>query len=68
LHYYLQERGIILALQQQNNPYYENKAYGIIASCGTAKQGCPATNYQAQKSKASKKSRAPKKYETSTFN
>lgn len=40
----------------------------IIAGCATAKQGCPATNYQEQKSKASKKSRAPKKYKTSTFN
>jgi hypothetical protein len=39
----------------------------IIASCGTAKQGCPATNYQESKNKASKKSKAPKKYKTSTF-
>lgn len=40
----------------------------IIAGCGTAKQGCPATNYQEQKSKASQKSKAPKKYKTSSFN
>ncbi len=40
----------------------------IIAGCGTAKKGCPATNYQEQKSRASKKPRAPKKYKTSTFN
>jgi len=39
----------------------------IIAGCGTAKRGCPATNYQEQKSKASKKSKAPK-YKTSSFN
>jgi hypothetical protein len=39
----------------------------IIASCGTAKQGCPATNYQESKHKAAKKQKAAKKYKTSTF-
>ena len=39
----------------------------IVASCGTLKQGCPATNYQGSKYKAPKKSKAPKKYKTSTF-
>ena len=39
----------------------------IIASCSTAKQGCPAANYQEPKNKAPKKSKASKKYKTSTF-
>jgi hypothetical protein len=73
LHYYLRKPGIILATGNQTIHSMKTRLTVllltlVIASCSAAKKGCPATNYQESKSNASKKSKAPKKTKTSSFN